>query len=175
MDLDPGEGVDWPGVIAAAREVRERLAAAGLESFVKTTGGKGLHVVVPLTPKAGWDEAKGFARDLAERMEADSPGRYISKATKKARNGLIYIDYLRNGRGATAIAAYSTRARPGAPVSVPLAWDELSPAIKPNHFNVGNLPARLERMRNDPWAEVLKIKQHLPSSGTVKGRNKRAR
>jgi bifunctional non-homologous end joining protein LigD len=164
MDLDPGEGVDWPGVIAGAREVRERLRALGLDSFVKTTGGKGLHVVVPLTPKAGWDDVKGFARALAESMEADSPQRYISKATKKARSGLIYVDYLRNGRGATAIAAYSTRARPGAPVSVPLAWDELSPAIRPNHFTVGNLPARLERMRKDPWAGLWTTKQTLPIS-----------
>jgi bifunctional non-homologous end joining protein LigD len=163
MDLDPGEGVDWSGVIAGAREVRERLSALGLESFVKTTGGKGLHVLVPLTPKAGWEEVKAFTRNLSESMEADSPQRYISKATKKARSGLIYIDYLRNGRGATAIAAYSTRARPGAPVSVPLAWDELSPAIKPNHFAVDNLPARLERMRKDPWAALSQTKQMLPA------------
>jgi bifunctional non-homologous end joining protein LigD len=175
MDLDPGEGVDWPTIIAAAREVRERLSVVGLESFVKTTGGKGVHVVVPLTPKAGWDEVKGFARDLSESMEADSPHRYISKATKKARSGLIYVDYLRNGRGATAIAAYSTRARAGAPVSVPLAWDELSPAIKPNHFNVANLPARLERMKRDPWAQLFKEEQVLPSSGSRKGRAKKPR
>src|SRR3712207_1338788 len=131
MDLDPGEGVDWPGVIAGAQEVRERLRGLGLESFVKTTGGKGLHVVVPLTPKAGWDEVKTFARELAEAMERDSPQRYVSTSVKKARRGRIYVDYLRNGRGATAIAAYSTRARPGAPVAAPLAWEELTPAIKP--------------------------------------------
>jgi bifunctional non-homologous end joining protein LigD len=164
MDLDPGEGVDWPGVIAGAREVRERLRSLGLESFVKTTGGKGLHVVAPLVPKAGWDEVKTFTRALAESMEADSPRRYIAKATKRARNGLIYVDYLRNGRGATAIAAYSTRARPGAPVSVPLAWSDLSPAIKPNHFTVANLPARLDRLRKDPWANLSEIKQTLPTS-----------
>jgi bifunctional non-homologous end joining protein LigD len=121
-------------------------------------------VVVPLTPQAGWDEVKAFARALAESMEADSPQRYIAKATKKARRGLIYVDYLRNGRGATAIAAYSTRARPGAPVSVPLAWDELSPAVKPNHFTVENLPARLDRLRKDPWAALPATKQTLPTS-----------
>jgi bifunctional non-homologous end joining protein LigD len=175
MDLDPGDGVEWPGVIAAAREVRERLSAFGLDSFVKTTGGKGLHVIAPLAPKAGWDEVKAFTRALAESMEADNPGRYISKATKKARGGLIYIDYLRNGRGATAIAAYSTRARPGAPVSVPLAWDELSPAIKPNHFTVANLPARLERLRDDPWAALPATRQTLPSPRSPARRKTRAR
>ena len=172
MDLDPGEGVDWPDVIAGAREVRERLRALGLDSFVKTTGGKGLHVVAPLVPKAGWDEVKAFTRTLAESMEADSPQRYIAKATKRARNGLIYVDYLRNGRGATAIAAYSTRARPGAPVSVPLAWSELSPAIKPNHFTVANLPARLLRMRKDPWADLLTLKQTLPTRSAGKRQRK---
>jgi bifunctional non-homologous end joining protein LigD len=103
-------------------------------------------------------------------MEADSPHLYISKATKKARNGLIYIDYLRNGRGATAISAYSTRARPGAPVAVPLAWDELSPAVGPNHFNVENLPARLKRMRKDPWRQLFTQKQVLPTGPWKKGR-----
>jgi bifunctional non-homologous end joining protein LigD len=177
MDLDPGEGVAWPQVIEAAREVRERLRAVGLASFVKTTGGKGLHVVLPLTPGAGWDEVKAFARSLSESMEADHPQRYISTAAKKARHGLIYVDYLRNGRGATAIAAYSTRARPGAPVAVPLAWDELSSAIKPNQFTVENLPARLQRLRKDPWAELFKIKQRLPSppakKKTTRARTKR--
>ena len=175
MDLDPGEGVSWPEVIAGARDVRERLRAVGLESFVKTTGGKGLHVVVPLTPKAGWDEVKAFARSLSESMEADHPQRFISTAAKKARRGLIYVDYLRNGRGATAIAAYSTRARPGAPVAVPLAWDELSSAIKPNQFTVENLPARLQRLRKDPWTELFRIKQTLPSAPAKKAARARAR
>ena len=132
-------------------------------------------MVVPLTPKAEWEEVKAFTRALSESMEADSPQRYISKATKKARSGLIYVDYLRNGRGATAIAAYSTRARPGAPVSVPLAWEELSPAIKPNHFTVENLPARLERMRKDPWAELSKIKQTLPDLSRGRKRSSKGR
>jgi bifunctional non-homologous end joining protein LigD len=174
MDLDPGEGVEWPTVIEAAREVRERLDGMGLKSFVKTTGGKGLHVVVPLTPQAGWDEVKGFARSLAESMERDSPQRYIATMAKKARRGLIYVDYLRNGRGATAIAAYSTRSRPGAPVAVPLAWEELSPALKPNHFSVENLPARLARLRKDPWAELLKVKQTLPAGPKLTRRSRSA-
>jgi bifunctional non-homologous end joining protein LigD len=162
MDLDPGEDVAWDQVIAGALDVRERLTAMGLESFVKTTGGKGLHVVVPFVPGPDWDTVKGFARDLAETMEREAPGRYIAKASKTARRGLIYVDYLRNGRGATAIGAYSTRARPGATVSVPLAWTELSPALKPNHFNVLNLPARLRRLGDDPWADIAKIRQLLP-------------
>jgi bifunctional non-homologous end joining protein LigD len=163
IDLDPGEDVAWPDVIAAARDVRERLAADGLESFVKTTGGKGLHVVLPIDPgSSDWTRVKGYARALAESMERDAPDRYIAKASKQARRGLIYVDYLRNGRGATAIAAYSTRARPGAPVSVPLSWDELSPALKPNHFTVLNLHARLSRQTADPWTDLGRVRQSLP-------------
>lgn len=163
MDLDPGEGVAWPRVIDGARELRERLKALGLESFVKTTGGKGLHVVAPLAPDAGWDMVKAFAKNLAYAMERDRPDAYVATAAKKARTGRIYVDYLRNGRGATAVAAYSTRARSGAPVSTPLAWDELAPTLRPNHFTITNLPARLERSRSDPWGG-LPIGQTLPSA-----------
>jgi bifunctional non-homologous end joining protein LigD len=166
LDLDPGEGVHWQDVIDGARELHGRLQALGLESFVKTTGGKGLHVVVPLMPKAGWEEVKDFARGLSEAMEADNPGLYLAKATKSERKGKIYVDYLRNARGATAVAAYSTRARAGAPVSTPLAWDELSPALKPNHFTVANLPARLGTLRQDPWADLFKVRQVLPKQST---------
>jgi bifunctional non-homologous end joining protein LigD len=173
FDFDPGDGVPWPDVIDGARELRERLEALGLESFAKTTGGKGLHVVVPLTPKDGWEEVKDFARSLAEAMEADRPGRYLTKATKSERRGKIYIDYLRNGRGATAVAAYSTRARPGAPVATPLAWGELSPAIKPNHFTVANLPTRLDALKEDPWARFFKVKQTLPSIPENTPRNRK--
>jgi bifunctional non-homologous end joining protein LigD len=162
FDFDPAEDVAWGTVIDGARELRERLRAVGLDSFAKTTGGKGLHVVVPLLPEAGWDEVKSFARQMAEAMEADNPGRYLTKATKKDRKGRIFIDYLRNGRGATAVAAYSTRARPGAPVSTPLSWDELSPAIRSNHFTVTNLPSRLAALPEDPWASMSKLKQRLP-------------
>jgi len=161
-------------VMAAARDVRERLTSVGLESFVKTTGGKGLHVVVPLTPKANWTEVKTFAQALALAMEADSPQRYIAKASKQARKGLIYVDYLRNGRGATAIAAYSTRARPGAPVSVPLAWSELSPDLTPNHFTVANLGERLSKLKRDPWAEIGKVDQFLPTAAKPRRARKRA-
>jgi bifunctional non-homologous end joining protein LigD len=174
MDLDPAPDVTWPEVIRAAQDVRERLTSVGLESFVKTTGGKGLHVVVPLTRRAGWTEVKTFAQALALAMEADSPERYIAKASKQARKGLIYVDYLRNGRGATAIAAYSTRARPGAPVSVPLAWSELSPKLAPNHFTIANLGARLAKLKADPWADIAKVDQFLPTAEKPRRAKKRA-
>jgi bifunctional non-homologous end joining protein LigD len=162
FDFDPGEGVDWPLVIEGAQAVRERLRAAGLESFVKTTGGKGLHVVVPLKPRASWKEALAFTREMAEAMAADEPERYTTTSVKREREGRIFIDYLRNNREASAVAPYSTRARPGAPVATPVAWDELSPKLKPNGFTVKNLGQRLESLRKDPWAGMSEIEQVLP-------------
>jgi bifunctional non-homologous end joining protein LigD len=161
MDLDPAEDVAWTALIDAAIEIRERLGEAGLESFVKTSGGKGLHVVAPLRPKAGWDEVKSFAQSLAIAMAGDSPDRYVATMSKRARAGKIFIDFLRNGRGATAVAPYSTRARSGAPVSTPLAWNELSASLRPDHFNVSNLPTRLAHLRSDPWAGLLELDQIL--------------
>ena len=127
IDLDPGEDVPWEQVIAGALDVRARLSDMGLRSFVKTTGGKGLHVVLPISPGPSWEAVKAFALSLSERMAAESPDRYTDNMAKRVRHGRIYVDYLRNGMGATAVAAYSTRARPGAAVSTPLAWDELGP------------------------------------------------
>ena len=164
MDLDPAEDVPWTALIEGALEVRERLNAVGLESFVKTTGGKGLHVVVPLAPKAGWEEVKAFAESIAEAMAKDGPERFIATMSKRARTGRIFVDYLRNGRGATAVAAYSTRARPGAAVSTPLAWNELSPSIRPSHFTVENLPTRLRHVGLDPWADLDRVKQVVPGA-----------
>ena len=162
MDLDPGEGAAWAAVVRAAGDVRDRLAQRGLESFVKTTGGKGLHVVVPLTGPAPWPAVKAFAKSIADAMESDDPQRYIATASKPARRGRVYVDYLRNGRGATAVAAYSTRARKGAPVSTPLAWEDLAGLASADAFSVATLPARLQASRSDPWADIATIRQKLP-------------
>jgi bifunctional non-homologous end joining protein LigD len=153
MDLDPGEGVPWERVIAGAREVRERLEAAGLAAFVKTSGGKGLHVVAPLRPAAGWDEVKEFARGIAASMASDTPDRFVATIAKSKRKGRILVDYLRNGRGSLAVAPYSSRARDGAPVSMPLAWDELDPGIGPAYFTVRNAPTRMLNLGSDPWGD----------------------
>ncbi|HKP25040.1 MAG TPA: DNA ligase D [Dongiaceae bacterium] len=166
LDLDPGDNVPWQQVIDAALEARTRLADLGLQSFVKTTGGKGLHVVFPLTPKADWDAVKRFAQSIAEQMAADAPRRYTANMAKKVRDGRIFVDYLRNGMGATAVAAYSTRARPGAAVSTPLAWDELGPGIRSNHFTVENLPKRLPFLDRDPWEGLSLLRQELPGART---------
>ncbi|MEO7383071.1 MAG: DNA ligase D [Paracoccaceae bacterium] len=151
MDLDPGEGVGWQAVIDAAQEIRDRMAQSGLASFVKTSGGKGLHVVSPLKPQADWAAIKTFTRSVADEMASDSPDRYVSTITKSKRHGKILIDYLRNQRGATAVSAFSTRARPGAAVSAPLAWEELGPTIGPAYFTVENMPIRLAALSTDPW------------------------
>ncbi|MDI5929270.1 non-homologous end-joining DNA ligase [Rhizobium leguminosarum] len=155
MDLDPGEDVAWSAVITAALELKARLEARSLAAFVKTSGGKGLHVVTPLAPKAGWAEVKEFAHSLAESMSADAPEKYLATATKAKRGGHIYIDYLRNGRGNTAVAAYSTRARSGAPVSMPLDWPDLDEVSGPAAFTLGNVPHRLETRPKDPWGNFF--------------------
>lgn len=151
FDLDPDEALDWQDVVAAAFEVKDRLAELKLESFVKTSGGKGLHVAVPITPKRQWDEVKSFTKGFVERMAKDSPERYTASIAKRSRAGRIFVDYLRNGRGATAVAAYSTRARAGAPVSTPVAWDELRHGVRPSQFTAENFVRRIGVRINNPW------------------------
>jgi len=152
FDLDPDPSVPWMQVLEAARLTKALLEELGLAAFVKTTGGKGLHVVTPIQRFHDWDGAKTFAKAVADHMVATIPQRFTSNLAKRARKGKIFIDYLRNARGATAIAAYSPRAKPGAPVSVPLAWEELSAEITSDHFTIATLPDRLAHRRRDPWA-----------------------
>lgn len=161
FDLDPGDDVDWRRVIAAARMVRGFLEELGLVSFVRTTGGKGLHVVVPLNPGADWGTVKGFARGFAETLAQLHPLEFVATASKRFRRGKIYVDYLRNGRGATAVASYSLRSRPGAPVAVPLRWEELGKLKSGNAFDLTTVPRRLARLKKDPWEGIDTVKQDL--------------
>jgi bifunctional non-homologous end joining protein LigD len=161
FDFDPDEGLPWEQVSAAAIEMREALAGIGLKSFAKTTGGKGLHVVVPVAPKLGWEAVKEFSKWVAERFAAAYPERFTTNMAKRARSGRIFIDYLRNGRGATAIGAYSARARRGAPVATPLFWDEVEQGVTPDAFTVATVPERLAALKSDPWAEMPKLRQSI--------------
>ncbi len=162
FDLDPDKGGDWSRVVEAAEEIRQRLDAMKLAPFVKTSGGKGLHVVVPLKPEADWTRVKDFSKSLAEDLSRDFPDRYTANMSKKARPGRIFIDYLRNGRGATAVSPYSTRARGKAPVAVPIAWEELSLGVRADQFRVDNLMNRLDHLKKDPWADFRKSARPLP-------------
>jgi bifunctional non-homologous end joining protein LigD len=150
MDLDPAPDVPWARVVRGALTLRERLASLGLESFVKSTGGKGLHVVVPLARRSTWAEVKGFSRALAREAAARQPGEFVTQSTLARRGGRIFIDWLRNGRGATAVCAYSVRARPGAPVSVPLRWDELD-SKRMHKYSTATIIRRLRSLKADPW------------------------
>jgi bifunctional non-homologous end joining protein LigD len=164
FDLDPDASVPWERVRAAARRVRGRLLELDLESFVKTTGGKGLHVVVPLQRAAGWDEAARFAESVARDLAREQPELYVAEMSKALRRGRIFIDWLRNHRGATSIEAWSTRARPRAPVAVPLAWEELDEVAAPDAWTVTNAFERLRALARDPWAGYTKARQRLNAS-----------
>jgi bifunctional non-homologous end joining protein LigD len=163
FDLDPGPNVSWDRVVAAARLVRKLLAQTGLESLVRTTGGKGLHVVVPLKPSCAWDMVRAFAEAFANSLAGAHPLDFVATASKTRRGGKIYVDYLRNGRGATSVASYSLRARPHAPVATPLRWDELGKLKSGAAFTIETLPKRLARLRSDPWKDLATIEQDLPT------------
>ncbi|HET8578397.1 MAG TPA: hypothetical protein VFO18_14985 [Methylomirabilota bacterium] len=144
-----------------------------LKSFVKTTGGKGLHVVVPFAPKQPWAAVRSFAKAIGEALVRHAPREYTINLSKASRKGKIFIDYLRNAQGATAVAAYSTRALEGAPVSTPITWDELGPDLRPDHYTVENLPRRLASLKKDPWEGYLTSRQTLPDapeSGSRRGK-----
>ena len=167
FDLDPGPGVPWPAMVAAASQIRELLQGVSLESFVRTSGGKGLHVVVPLNPGCDWSMVKPFARALATSLAAQQPSRYVAVATKSLRKGRIFIDYLRNDHSATSIASYSLRARVGAPVAAPLSWDELVKLKRADAFDIESMPARLARLRADPWERIDEVVQDLDAVGEL--------
>jgi bifunctional non-homologous end joining protein LigD len=147
FDLDPDSEVPWARLAEGARLVRQVLRARGLESFVKTTGGKGLHVVAPVTPSGDWDQVHTFCRSVAETVAGQAPDRFTATMSKAKRAGKIYVDYLRNTRGSTSIAPYSTRARDGAPVSYPLRWEELVGPARPRAYNLADLAGGLSALQ----------------------------
>jgi bifunctional non-homologous end joining protein LigD len=159
FDFDPADDVGWNELVEAVHLLKTLLEQLELESFIKTTGGKGLHVVLPITPTLGWDDIKSFTKAVAELMVRSFPDRYVATVSKAKRHGKIFVDYLRNGEGATAVSAYSLRARAHAPVATPIAWDELGEDIRREHFNVRNVPERLASMKTDPWADFFKVDQ----------------
>ena len=163
FDLDPGEGVSMAEIAAAALEVREKLEAIGLASFCRTSGGKGLHVVVPLVAEQPWDPVRAFCRSFAETVSAADPGKYLAHVKLADRRGRILIDWLRNGLGSTAVASFCPRARPGAAVATPLAWREVTPKLDPAAFTLKTVPARLAKLKADPWADFERQRRRLPA------------
>lgn len=162
LDLDPGPVVAWERVAAAAFALRRSLAERGLVAFVKTTGGKGLHVVAPFARGPSWSALKEFARAVAAELAEASPAQYTLHPRKRGREDKIFIDYLRNDRGATAVAAYSVRARAGATVATPVSWQELARGLGPASFTLLSVPRRLARQKSDPWSGINKLRQRLP-------------
>jgi bifunctional non-homologous end joining protein LigD len=168
FDLDPGPGVAWPRVAEAAREVRARLARLDLECWLKTTGGKGLHIVAPLTPGAGWDDCLALAQAVADAMERDAPEAFVTDMSKSRRTGRIFIDTARNHRGSTTVSAFSTRARPSAPVSMPIAWETLASITGGDAFDLDAAEARLGA--RDPWSAYARTRQSVTAARLKKAR-----
>jgi bifunctional non-homologous end joining protein LigD len=161
IDLDPAPGIELEKIVNSTFLLHDFLIHLGLQSFLKTSGGKGFHIVVPLVRRSGWDELKAFAQAIAYQMTLAYPDRFIDTMSKKKRKGKIFIDYFRNNRGATSIAPYSTRARLEAPISVPLAWNELTPETAPDAFRINNIDKRLNALKNDPWKDFSNISQSI--------------
>lgn len=162
FDIDPAKGVDWKSVVACARDIRERLQASGLESFVRASGGKGLHVVAPFRRGPSWDTVKAYCEGIADAMVADAPKRYIAEASKAKREGLIFIDWLRNTRGATSVTGWSLRARDGAPVAMPLRWEEIARLKTGGAFDLAKALKRARSLEGDPWEGIARLRQALP-------------
>ncbi|WP_373649823.1 DNA ligase D [Schlesneria sp. DSM 10557] len=161
FDLDPDENVSWAKVVESARQIHDFLHELGLASFIKTTGGKGLHIVLPIERRHEWDDAKEFCKHVADAIVAAAPARFTSNMSKAARKNKIFIDYLRNARGATAVAPYSTRAKANAFVSMPLEWEEVSTKITSDYFTIETALQRLATLKRDPWREISKVRQSL--------------
>ncbi|WP_375460461.1 non-homologous end-joining DNA ligase [uncultured Enterovirga sp.] len=162
FDLDPGEGLAFQNVAAAAHDVRAELDRLGLPGFLKTTGGKGLHIVVPITPDHDWAEVKRFSKAVGDKLSAAEPERFLTRQSIAARKGRIFIDYLRNDPTSTAVAPFSTRSRPGATVSVPIGWSELTPDLDPAELTLRTVPNWLARRTDDPWAGMDAARRPLP-------------
>lgn len=165
FDLDPGEGTRWPDVLRGARDVRDRLRKLGLENFVRLSGGKGVHVVVPIAPGPSWDDARAFSDAFANDLAARAPTRYVATMSRAKRPGKIFIDWLRNARGATSVASWSLRARAGGPVAVPIRWEELGRVEGPAAFDLRAAAKRAARLRRDPWDGFEALAQSLPVPG----------
>lgn len=161
FDLDPGLNTEWKNVIETAFFVKDNLQKINLTSFVKTTGSKGLHVVVPIKRIYSWDKIKVFAHTFVQYLAMQNPQLVVANMSKAKRKGKIFVDYLRNQRGASSIAPYSTRIKENAAVATPLSWSELSVRIKSDTFTVKNVPQRLAKLKHDPWADFYQLKQKL--------------
>jgi len=164
FDLDPAPGISWARVREGALRLKTLLEEVGLETWVKTTGGKGLHVALPIARRSGWSEVSAFARAVAERLSVEEPEKYLAKASKAERKGKIFVDWLRNTRGATAVAPWSTRAREGAPISAPVAWKDLPTIRSGDQYTVENAHALAGKQGKDPWGAMLASKQRLTAA-----------